>query len=78
MYTRAELRLGSTSEGIARKHMIVKGQSRDTAWYFIVDKDYYKMESTLPAVASTLTAFGCILFSILRCFLGMEGAIFLH
>jgi len=33
-------RLGFTFEGIFRKHMVVKGRNRDTAWYAIVDDDW--------------------------------------
>jgi len=36
----AALRLGFTFEGIFRQHMIVKGRSRDTAWYSIVDAEW--------------------------------------
>ena len=34
------LRLGFTFEGIFRKHMIVRGRSRDTAWYSMLDDDW--------------------------------------
>jgi RimJ/RimL family protein N-acetyltransferase len=34
---RAALRYGFTFEGIFRNHMIVKGRSRDTAWYAMLD-----------------------------------------
>lgn len=34
------LRLGFTFEGIFRQHMIVKGRSRDTAWYAMLDNDW--------------------------------------
>lgn len=37
---RAALRLGFTFEGIFRQHMIVKGRSRDTAWYALVDGEW--------------------------------------
>jgi hypothetical protein len=33
-------RFGFTFEGIFRKHMLVKGRTRDTAWYAIVDDDW--------------------------------------
>jgi RimJ/RimL family protein N-acetyltransferase len=36
----AALRLGFTFEGIFRQHMIVKGRSRDTAWYAMVDSEW--------------------------------------
>jgi RimJ/RimL family protein N-acetyltransferase len=37
---RAAERFGFTFEGIFRKHMVVKGHNRDTAWYAIVDDDW--------------------------------------
>lgn len=37
---RAAERFGFTFEGIFRKHMVVKGRNRDTAWYAIVDEDW--------------------------------------
>lgn len=37
---RAALRLGYTFEGIFRKHYIVKGHSRDTAWFSITDDEW--------------------------------------
>ena len=37
---RAAERFGFTFEGVFRKHMIVKGRNRDTAWYAIVDDDW--------------------------------------
>ncbi len=37
---RAALRFGFTFEGIFRQHMVVKGESRDTAWFAIVDVDW--------------------------------------
>lgn len=36
----AALRLGFRFEGVFRKHMIVKGRNRDTAWYALVDDDW--------------------------------------
>jgi RimJ/RimL family protein N-acetyltransferase len=36
----AALRLGFTFEGIFRQHMIVKGHSRDTAWYSMIDSEW--------------------------------------
>jgi RimJ/RimL family protein N-acetyltransferase len=36
----AALRLGFTFEGVFRQHMIVKGRSRDTAWYSILDSEW--------------------------------------
>ena len=43
----AALRLGFTFEGIFRNHFIVKGRSRDTAWFSITDTEW-------PAVRSAL------------------------
>ncbi len=37
---RTALRLGFAFEGVFRKHFIVRGRSRDTAWYAIVDDDW--------------------------------------
>jgi RimJ/RimL family protein N-acetyltransferase len=37
---RAALRLGFTFEGIFRQHMMVKGKSRDTAWYSMLDSEW--------------------------------------
>jgi len=37
---RAALRLGFTSEGVFRQHMVVKGRSRDTAWFALLDHEW--------------------------------------
>jgi RimJ/RimL family protein N-acetyltransferase len=37
---RAAERFGFTFEGVFRKHMVVKGRSRDTAWYAITDDQW--------------------------------------
>jgi RimJ/RimL family protein N-acetyltransferase len=37
---RAALRFGFTFEGIFRQHMIVKGRSRDTAWFSMLDSEW--------------------------------------
>jgi len=37
---RAAERFGFRFEGIFRNHMIVKGESRDTAWYSITDEEW--------------------------------------
>jgi RimJ/RimL family protein N-acetyltransferase len=37
---RAALRLGFSFEGIFRKHMIVRGRNRDTAWYALLDDEW--------------------------------------
>lgn len=36
----AAARLGFTFEGVFRQHMIVKGRSRDTAWYSVIDGEW--------------------------------------
>jgi len=42
-------RFGFTFEGIFRKHMLVKGRSRDTAWYAIIDDDWPPIRSGFQA-----------------------------
>src|ERR1700751_4803146 len=37
---RAALRLGFTFEGIFRRHMIIKGCNRDTAWFSMLDSEW--------------------------------------
>jgi RimJ/RimL family protein N-acetyltransferase len=37
---RAALRFGFTFEGIFRDHMIIKGRSRDTAWFAMLEADW--------------------------------------
>ncbi len=37
---RAALRLGFTFEGIFRRHMLVKGLNRDTAWFSMLDSEW--------------------------------------
>jgi len=39
---RAALRFGFAFEGIFRQHMIVKGRSRDTAWFSMLDTEWPK------------------------------------
>ncbi|KAI1418600.1 putative acetyltransferase, GNAT family [Hypoxylon sp. FL1857] len=46
---RAALRLGFTFEGLFRKHMIVKGNNRDTAWYSMVDDEWPSVKQALEA-----------------------------
>ncbi len=40
---RAALRFGFRREGYFRQHMVVKGESRDTAWFAIVDRDWPRL-----------------------------------
>jgi RimJ/RimL family protein N-acetyltransferase len=37
---RAAERLGFTFEGIFRQHMVIKGRSRDTAWFSMLDHEW--------------------------------------
>lgn len=37
---RAALRFGFKFEGVFRQHMIVKGRSRDTAWFSMIDSEW--------------------------------------
>ncbi len=37
---RAAERFGFTFEGVFRKHQVVKGRNRDTAWYAITDDEW--------------------------------------
>jgi len=43
---RAALRFGFTFEGIFRKHMIVRGRNRDTAWYSMLDDEWPAVKAT--------------------------------
>ena len=36
----AARRLGFSFEGVFRQHMIVKGRSRDTAWFAMLDSEW--------------------------------------
>ena len=42
---RTALRLGFSFEGIFRNHMVVKGHSRDTAWFAIADDEWPKLKA---------------------------------
>jgi RimJ/RimL family protein N-acetyltransferase len=46
---RAAERFGFNFEGIFRKHMVIKGRNRDTAWYAITDEEW-------PAIGSGFRA----------------------
>jgi RimJ/RimL family protein N-acetyltransferase len=46
---RAAQRLGFTFEGIFRQHMVVKGQSRDTAWFSMLDSEWPARKRALEA-----------------------------
>ena len=45
----AALRLGFTFEGLFRQHMIIKGRSRDTAWYSMIDSEWPARKARLEA-----------------------------
>src|SRR4051794_30913154 len=46
---RAAERLGFTFEGIFRQHMIVKGTTRDSAWYSIIDGEWPERRAAFEA-----------------------------
>jgi RimJ/RimL family protein N-acetyltransferase len=46
---RMALRLGFRYEGLFRKHMIIKGRSRDTAWFSITDDEWRLEVAALAA-----------------------------
>jgi RimJ/RimL family protein N-acetyltransferase len=43
----AAQRLGFTFEGIFRKHRIVRGRNRDTAWFALVDDDWPRVRANM-------------------------------
>jgi RimJ/RimL family protein N-acetyltransferase len=42
---RAAARFGFTEEGVFRQHMVIKGQSRDTAWCAMIDADWPRLRA---------------------------------
>lgn len=46
---RAAIRFGFQAEGVFRKHMVVKGESRDTAWYAMTDEDWPLVRAAFEA-----------------------------
>ena len=40
---RAALRFGFRPEGVFRRHMVVKGTNRDTAWFAMTDQDWQEL-----------------------------------
>ena len=40
---RAAIRFGFQPEGVFRQHMVVKGESRDTAWFAMTDGDWQRL-----------------------------------
>lgn len=47
---RAALRIGFTFEGVQEQHMIVKGRSRDTAWFRMLDYEWPTVKARLEAM----------------------------
>ncbi|MFQ5993797.1 MAG: GNAT family N-acetyltransferase [Acidiferrobacterales bacterium] len=45
----AAIRLGFTYEGVFKKHMIVKGRNRDTAWFAMTDDNWPSRKENLEA-----------------------------
>ena len=43
----AALRLGFKFEGIFRRHMIIKGRNRDTAWYSMLDSEWTAIKKNM-------------------------------
>ena len=43
----AALRLGYSFEGIFRQHMIIKGRSRDTAWFAMLDHEWRRIAAAM-------------------------------
>ncbi len=46
---RAALRLGFAYEGIFRRHMVVKGENRDTAWFSMTDAEWPRLKAAFEA-----------------------------
>jgi RimJ/RimL family protein N-acetyltransferase len=44
---RAAERFGFLFEGIFRKHMVVKGENRDTAWYAMTDEEWPRIKAAM-------------------------------
>lgn len=44
---RAAVRYGFTYEGLFKKHYVIKGRSRDTAWFAMVDDDWPQRKQAL-------------------------------
>jgi RimJ/RimL family protein N-acetyltransferase len=42
---RAALRFGFRHEGVFRQHMVVKGESRDTVWFAIIDRNWPRLHA---------------------------------
>lgn len=46
---KAAVRYGFTFEGVFRKHYVVKGRSRDTAWFAIIDDEWPQRKQALSS-----------------------------
>ncbi len=46
---RAALRLGFSFEGVFRQHMVLKGKSRDSAWFAILDHQWPAIDKAFQA-----------------------------
>ena len=46
---RAAIRFGFRPEGVFRQHMVVKGASRDTAWFAMTDGDWLRLRPCYEA-----------------------------
>lgn len=42
---KAALRFGFKAEGVFRQHMVLKGRSRDTAWFSIIDSEWPQVKA---------------------------------
>jgi RimJ/RimL family protein N-acetyltransferase len=49
----AALRMAFQHEGVFRKHMIVKGRNRDTAWFAMIDEDWPAIKANFEKYLST-------------------------
>jgi len=49
---RAALRLGFKYEGLFRKHMVVKGKNRDTAWFAMLDEEWPHVKANFETYLS--------------------------
>ena len=49
---RAALRLGFNYEGLFRKHMVVKGKNRDTAWFAMLDEEWPHVKANFETYLS--------------------------
>ena len=50
---RAAERFGFTFEGVFRQHMVVKGNSRDSAWYSIIDTEWPRVRNAFDTWLQT-------------------------